>query len=79
MPLNTHLAAAHQPPDCDVERVQARTGMDKLQAINHLRSLRAARLHYEEQHRAAVAHCLEQWALHERRVDPAQAHLKRVA
>lgn len=50
------------PLDSDVQKVQAGSGMDWLQAYRHVQGRMVAAQHAAEQHRAAVDRCVQAWA-----------------
>jgi hypothetical protein len=51
----------HRPLDSEVQKVQADTGMDYLQAYRHLQSRHYAAEHVAAKRRAAVQHCIDSW------------------
>jgi hypothetical protein len=54
----TDHTALHKPSPADIAAVQARTGMDYLQARAHLIGAAAVREQIERDRRAALARCL---------------------
>jgi len=56
--MTTH----YTPSDAEIERTQAATGMDRMQAFYHCRAREAVLDKIERDHRAAVRSCLQKWA-----------------